>query len=123
MAGQVSILDDGYVVDAALTGGVKRYTAVVISGDHTVTYGAAANAAKFIGIAQEDKDAGETANIRQIGNTYAIAKGAITAGDSLIIGDAVGSVSSVGATATPNVIGKALTSAAADGDFVLITIG
>lgn len=119
MAGQAAINDQPFVADVAL----KRYTAVVQAATaHHVTYGAQPNADKFIGIVQEDKDAGLTANVRVEGLSYAVAAGAINVGDSLIIGDASGSVASVGSTTNPNIIGRAIEPAAAAGDLILIKI-
>lgn len=125
MAGQVSILDNTFVVASSLTNGIARYTAVVADGtDNECTYGAAANAGKFLGIAQESQDPGMPINVRMVGTTYARATGAIAAGDDLIIGDANGTVASVQTTgqATPVVIGKALTSAEAAGDLFLMYV-
>lgn len=125
MAGQVSILDNTFVVASALTNGVNRYTAVVMdSTAQECTYGAAVNAGKFAGITQETQVAGQPCNVRMIGTTFATASGAIAIGDDLIIGNATGQVASVQTTgqATPNIIGKALASASAAGDQFLMLV-
>lgn len=121
MAGQVSILDDNFVVNQ--TGGVARYKAVVQGpNDHECAYAAAAGAGKFLGITQEDKDDNETANVRMLGISFASASGAIAAGVDVGIGDTVGNVADVATLTTPVTIGQALTSASAAGDLILVFI-
>lgn len=125
MAGQVSILDDNFVVDDS--NGISRFTAVVQGGnDGSCQNPSGAGAGQFIGIAQEDKDDKKTANIRMIGNSYAKAVGAISAGATLMIGDSSGRVddiaNSTSSTPPPN-IGFALTSASNQDDWILVAVG
>lgn len=125
MAGQVSILDNTFVVASALTNGVSRYHAVVLdTTDNECTYGAAANAGKFAGIAQEDASASMPVNVRQIGTTWVVATGVVNQGDDCMIGDANGTVASVQTTAqaSPVIIGKAITKAPAAGDLFLMLV-
>lgn len=120
MAGQVSILDDSFVATAA----VSRYTALVQGAqDQQCANPAAAGAGSFLGIAQEDQDAGKTVNVRMLGNSYARAIGPIPVGAALVIGDVNGNVDVKANVATPKeVIGRALTTASAAGDLILMSI-
>lgn len=120
MAGQVSILDDNFVTTSA----VSRYTALVQGAqDQQCANPATAGAGSFLGIAQEDKDTGLTVNVRMLGNTYVRAKGPIPVGSALVIGDTNGYVDVKANVATPKeVIGRALTTAAANGDLILMSI-
>lgn len=122
MAGQVSILDENFVVNQA--GGVTRYTCVVQgAADHQCSNPTTAGQHGFLGVAQEDKDNGLTANVRMLGTTYVRALGPITRGASLVIGDVNGYVDIVGNVAgAKEIIGYALTTAAATGDLVLVHI-
>jgi hypothetical protein len=122
MAGQVSILDDNFVVNQA--NGVKRYTCVVQGAqDHQCSNPAAAGANKFLGVTQEDKDNGVTANVRMLGNTYVRAKGPIPVGSALVIGDTSGYVDVLGNVAgAKEVVGFALTTASAAEDLILMSI-
>ncbi|MFB5192660.1 capsid cement protein [Alicyclobacillus fastidiosus] len=125
MAGQVSILDNTFVVAAAVTNGVTRYQAVVSDGtDNELSLPGAVNAGKFLGITQESQVAGMPCNVRMLGTTFAIASGAIAAGDDLITAATPGQVASVQTTGqtTPNIIGKALSSATAAGDQFLMLV-
>jgi hypothetical protein len=122
MAGQVSVLDDNFVVNQA--NGVTRYTCVVQgASDHQCSYPAAAGANQFLGVTQEDKDNGVTANVRMLGNTYVRAKGPIPAGSALTIGDTNGYVDVLGNVAgAKEVVGFALTTATAAGDLILMNV-
>lgn len=122
MAGQVSILDDNFVVNQ--TDGVKRYTCVVQGAqDHQCAYPAAAGANKFLGVTQEDKDNGVTANVRMLGNTYVRAKGPIPVGSALAIADTNGYVDVLANVAgAKEVVGFALTTATAVEDLILMSI-
>lgn len=122
MAGQVSILDDNFVATAP----VVRYTALVQGAqDQQCASPAAAGDGSFLGIAQEDQDTGMTVNVRMLGNTYVRAHGPIPAGSALVIGGTDGSVdvkANVTAPAPKEVIGRALTTASAAGDLILMSI-
>lgn len=123
MAGQVEVNDQSF--NAAVA--INKYQAVVLDTTtaHQVTLPAALNAAKFAGIAQEDVDPTNydpMLNVRMEGNSYAIADGAISVGDKLILSATAGQVHSVGAQATPNIVGLALEPAVNAGDTFLMVI-
>lgn len=122
MAGQVSILDENFVVNQA--NGVKRYTAVVQgASDNQCANPSAGGVSGFLGVAQEDKDNGLTASVRMLGTTYVKAKGPIPVGSALAIADANGYVDVVTNVAgAQEVIGFALTASAALDDLLLVNI-
>lgn len=121
MAGQASVLDESFVVNQ--TNGVFRYRAVVQGpNDQECAYATTAGAGKFLGITQEDKDDNYTANVRMMGISYASAMGVIAAGADVAIGNTTGQIADASTLTTPVVIGKALTTASAANDQILIFI-
>lgn len=122
MAGQVSILDDNFVVNDV--NNVARWTCVVQgASDNQCQNPTGAGVAQFLGVAQEDKDNNLTANVRMLGNTYVKAVGAITVGSPLVIGDANGYVDQASNVAgAQQIVGYALSTAAANGDLILMAI-
>lgn len=126
MAGQVSINDQSF--NAAVA--INKYQAVVLdtSTAHQVTLpGATANGKNFIGIAQEDVDPTSydpMLNVRVDGISFALAAGAIGVGDAVVLSATAGSLESVpgNTVGAPNVVGYALTAAAAAGDQFLLRI-
>lgn len=122
MAGQVAILDDNFVVNDA--NNVARYTCVVQgSSDHQCQNAAVAGAGGFLGVVQEDQSNGLTARVRMLGITYVKAAGAISAGTPLVIGGTNGYVDSwLNQPGAQQIIGVALTTAAANGDLILMAV-
>jgi predicted RecA/RadA family phage recombinase len=121
MAGQVSILDGNFVVDNSVNPQINRYTAVTITTDNTVGYGAAQQANGVVGIAQEDQIPGMPVNVRMEGITFAKAAGAISAGANVMVGDNQGRLSAYSGT-TAQRVGIALTSASAANDLFLVKL-
>ena len=130
MAGQTSQCNKTYTIDD--TEGVGQFVAVVqgaaAGGCKTP---AAANAPKFLGFTQEAQPLQHKGVTVQIsGISRAIASGVISAGDAVCIDGATGKVASCQADveAAPGtakiirVIGQAESTAAADGDTVLVRI-
>lgn len=103
---------------------IPQYAAVVQgTSDYHATLPAAANAAGFLGAALDGNEAaGESVPVVMMGTAWMPASGAIAAGDLLIIANAQGQIEAVGATATPNIIGQALSTTAAAGDLCLVKL-
>lgn len=122
MAGQVSILDDNFVVNDV--NGVARWTCVVQgASDHQCQNATAAGVSGFLGVVQGDQDNGLTASIRMLGNTFVKAVGAINRGDPLVIGGTNGYVDALyNVAGAQQIVGYALTTAAANGDLILMAV-
>lgn len=106
---------------AAITGG----RAVAISGSGTVAT-AAADSTAFVGIAAFDVAAsGDKVTIFTGGVQKCVASGAITAGAGVVTdtGGKVKSATIATAAAAATLIGRALTTTAADGDICDVLIG
>lgn len=103
---------------------IPQYVAVVQgASDYHATLPAAANAGAFLGITLDTVEAsGESIPVVMEGTAWVQASGAIAAGDQVIIANALGQIEAVGATATPVIVGTALSTTAAAGDICLIKI-
>lgn len=113
------ILPETFQADA----NVSQYTALVQgASDFHATNPGALNAAKFVGVAMDDASSGNSVPVCMIGTFPIQASGAINAGDQVIIANAQGQIQSVGATASPNIIGQALSTTAAAGDLCLVKL-
>jgi predicted RecA/RadA family phage recombinase len=116
-----SVLRETFVADVAVT----QFAALVQGeADYHATLPAGENAGKFVGVALDDAKPGQTVPSLLIGTVWMVAAGAIAAGDEVIIANAQGQVESASAlsSGTPNPIGKALSSATAAGDLVLVKV-
>lgn len=126
MAGQQSILNTTFVVADALANGVNKYTVAVLDTTtaHQITQTTVLNGKGFIGIIQEDTDAGDEVDVLVEGIGWVTADGAVAVGDELILSATAGQVESntTAAEATPVVVGTALTTAAEAGDLILMKI-
>jgi hypothetical protein len=105
--------------------GVLQYRAVVQDGAGACKKPAGANAPKFVGVTQEDQpNQYRSVTVKESGRTFAVAAGAIAAGDAVAIGDNTGKVVScqadyeaaAGVAKLVYCIGFARTAAGADGD-------
>jgi predicted RecA/RadA family phage recombinase len=113
------VLRETFEADVAVT----QFAALVQgSADYHATLPSGQNADKFVGVALDDANPGQTVPVAMMGTVWMIAAGAINAGDKLIIANAQGQVQSVGSTQNPNIIGTALSSATAAGDLVLVKV-
>ncbi|WP_436664226.1 capsid cement protein [Alicyclobacillus acidoterrestris] len=118
MAGQKKVLSTTFVADVAVT----RYAALVAgTEDGHATYATADNTGTFVGIADEDQNAGYATLVVSMGNQWATAGGAIAYGDPVMVG-AAGVVKTAKGVSDAVVIGYALETAAEAGDLILIKL-
>jgi len=108
------------------SGGIPQYAVVVqdvaTAGTREVKLAAAASA-KALGISQlEPMGPGESVMVRVDGISRAIAAGAITKGDTVMIADATGKIATATAATANFVVGEALEAAAASGDIISIIV-
>lgn len=107
------------------SGAITKYAVVRMSTFYT-GYADLPSAANDlpIGVAERAADDGEAVSVVVKGQFRCIASGAITKGDWVVIADTLGRVKSDPATGstTSRIVGKAMTSAAATGDYVIVEI-
>jgi hypothetical protein len=121
MAGQIDILTTTFTAAATMT--IVKYDAVVqTANDYECGHAAAVATGKFLGIAQEPANAGDSVPVRMLGTSTVRAVGAITVGDALVV-MTDGTVDTIANHAGGVVIGQALSHAAAAGDYILAMIG
>ncbi|MCL6454364.1 MAG: DUF2190 family protein [Alicyclobacillus sp.] len=116
-----TVLRETFVADAAVT----QFSALVQStSDYHATVPSGENATGFVGVALDDANAGQTVPTLMIGTVWMVAASAITAGAEVIIANAQGQIEASTAlgSGTPNLIGRALSSASAAGDLVLVKV-
>ena len=120
MSQALGILDKSFIAGEDLTD--KTYYAVYLSADKTVSLCTTSHL-NAIGILQNDPDTNETASVRLIGTSKAVASGAITVGTRVVATTAgkIAAITTAGAT-EQEVIGVALEAASADGDIIEIAL-
>lgn len=104
--------------------GVLQHCALVAgTAANQVKRPAAANAAKFIGVAGHDAADGEDVSVYSFGIVNMIASAAIAVGDYVNIADTTGKVKTGSETAgTQNIIGIARSVASGDGKYVKVQL-
>ena len=120
MSQAIGTLDKSFISGEDLT--AKKYYAVYLSGDQTVSLCATGHL-NAVGILQNDPNTGEGALVRLEGTSKAVASGAIAVG-TRVVATADGKIASVAAAGADeqDVIGVALEAAAADGDIIEIAL-
>jgi len=113
--GAQQVLVETLIADAA----VNQFQAIVQSNtDYHGTNPAGANASGFVGITLDAAAAGDSVPVVMLGTAWCTAAGVITSGQYVSIANATGQVGAGGS----NVIGIALSTTAAAGDYVLVYI-
>lgn len=106
-----------FTADAAITAG----QVVFISANRQVTPTSGASSA-VIGVAATDAADGEKVTVLVGGVVKVVAAGAISAG-ALVVSAAAGKVDTIAANTFDKLVGRALTSAAEDGDVIEVRLG
>lgn len=106
-----------FTADAAITAGQLLF----VSANRQVTPTAGASAA-VIGVAATDAADGDKVTVLVGGVVKVVASGAIAAG-ALVVSAAGGKVATIAANTFDKLVGRALTSAAADGDVIEVRLG
>ena len=113
--GAIQVMIDTFTADAA----VNQFQAIVQSAtDYHATNPVGANAGEFVGITLDSAAEGESVPVVQLGTAWCQAAGAISSGQFVSIANAQGQIQAGGS----NIIGIALSTTTAAGDYCLVYI-